>query len=60
MALNLSEQQRIELEAELAKAEPYDENDPVLNTLDGEIDFDRWCATMARKFLRQDDEEKQL
>ena len=37
MVLNLSDADRKWLEADLAAAEPYDEDDPVLNTLDGDI-----------------------
>lgn len=58
MALNLSKEQRAKLEAILAKAEPYDKNDPEVNTIHGKIDFDRWNAAMAKRFLEQDDREK--
>ena len=55
MALNLSKEERNRFEADLAAAEPYEADDPEANTLDGEIDFKRYCATMAKRFLEQDD-----
>lgn len=58
MALNLSKQDREELMEIMAKAEPYSEDDPEVNTLDAKIDFDRWNAMMARRYLEQDDLEK--
>lgn len=58
MVLNLSKGQRKELEAILEKAEPYALDDPAVNTLDKVNDFDRWNATMAKKFLEKDDQEK--
>lgn len=51
MALNLSEDDKKRLEYDLAAAEPYDEDAPELRTLDGEVDFARMRATMAKKFL---------
>lgn len=62
MVLNLSDADRKELEADLAAAEPYDEDDPVLNTLDGdinELDFARFYATMAKKFLAMDKKQRE-
>lgn len=58
MALNLSKQDRKKLMEIMAKAEPYSADDPEVNTLDAEIDFDRWNAMMAKRFLEQDDLEK--
>lgn len=61
MALNLTTEQRKKLEEILAIAEPYPDNAEELNILDGEQKpdhFDRWNATMAKKFLEQDDREK--
>lgn len=61
MDLNLSRAERDLLRRDLAKAEPYDEDDPILHTLDGEEgDFQRWCATTAKKLLKQDEREKAL
>lgn len=58
MALNLSKAERERLEAGLNVAEPYALDDPIFNTLDAGIDFDRYCATVARRLLARDDEEK--
>lgn len=55
MALNLSKEERNRFEVDLAAAEPYEYDAPEANTLDGEIDFKRYCATMAKRFLEQDD-----
>lgn len=41
MALNLSKEERIAYENMLKTTEPYPDDDPVFNTLDGEYDFDR-------------------
>lgn len=51
MTLNLSADDRERLKRDLAAAEPYDEDAPELRTLDGEVDFARMRATMAKKFL---------
>lgn len=59
MALNLSGQQRAWLNELLEKAEPYDTGAPEMLTLDGECDYDRWAAFMAKRYLEQDDKEKQ-
>lgn len=48
MALNLSKDDREKLERDLKAAEPYDEDEMVL---DGEVDIGRIKATMAKKFL---------
>ncbi len=56
--MNLSKEDRAWLEREAAAAEPYAEDAPELRTLDGPLDNARWSATMARKFLAQDDAEK--
>lgn len=56
MAHSLSKKDRERLEANLAAAEPYDEDAPELQTLDGEIDFDRMMATIAKKLLNMADE----
>ena len=61
MALNLTTEQRKKLEEILAIAEPYPDDAEELHTLDGERKPDhvyRWNATMAKKFLEQDDREK--
>lgn len=58
MALNLSKALRERLETSLKEAEPYAPDDPIFNTLDADIDFDRYCATVARRLLARDDEEK--
>lgn len=53
MALNLSKEQQMWLERLLRAAEPYEESDPVFQVHDGDIDTDRWNATMAKRFLKQ-------
>lgn len=59
MDLNLSKAERDKLRRDLCAAEPYDYDDPILNTLDkGGPELDRWGATMAKKLLEQDEEEK--
>lgn len=61
MALNLTTEQRKKLEEILALAEPYPDDAEELHILDGERKPDhvyRWNATMAKKFLEQDDREK--
>ena len=57
-ALNLSKADRERLEADLKAAEPYDPDDPILSTLDADIDMERFFATMAKRFLEQDNREK--
>lgn len=59
MVLNLSDADRKELEEDLAAAEPYDEDDPALNTFDGKIDYARFRATMAKKFLAMDKKQRE-
>jgi len=59
MDLNLSKAERDSLRHDLSLAEPYDRDDPILYTLDGEEgDADRWRATMAKNLLEQDEKEK--
>lgn len=58
MALNLSKAEREWFEAGLKEAEPYAPDDPIFNTLDADIDIDRYRATVARRLLARDDEEK--
>ena len=59
MDLNLSKAERDRLWDDLKRAEPYDDDDPILYTFDGAgPDFDRWRATMARKFLAWDEQQK--
>ena len=58
MALNLSKEERIAYENMLKTTEPYPDDDPVFNTLDGEYDLDRVGATLARQLLEQDDKER--
>ncbi len=61
MVLNLSRAERDLLRHDLSLAEPYDEDDPILHTLDGEAgDSKRWGATMAKKLLEQDEKEKKI
>ncbi len=61
MDLNLSRTERDLLRREMAQALPYDEDDPLLYTLDGdEGDFNRFRATMAKKLLEQDEKEKSV
>lgn len=61
MDLNLSRMERDLLRHDMAQAVPYDEDDPILYTLDGdEGDFHRWRATMAKKLLEQDEKEKTI
>lgn len=57
-ALNLSKADRDWLEADLGAAEPYDPDDPILSTFDADFDDARFRATMAKRFLEQDDREK--
>lgn len=57
-ALNLSKTDREWLEADLHAAEPYDPDDPILGTFDADFDNARFRATMAKRFLEQDDREK--
>lgn len=61
MDLNLSRAERDLLRHDLSLAEPYDKDDPVLCTWDGEEgDSKRWRATMAKKLLEQDEKEKAI
>ena len=57
MALNLSKAEREWLEAALKAAEPYDPDDPIL-AFDADFDDARIHATIAKRFLEQDDREK--
>lgn len=57
-SLNLSKADREWLEADLKAAKPYDPDDPILSTLDADIDMERFFATMAKRFLEQDNREK--
>lgn len=50
----LTPEQRKELEMILAKVEPYPEDDPIWNLLDGEYDNDRAMATLAKMVLEGD------
>lgn len=58
MALNLSDEQRAELRKHLEEADPYSDDSPEMNTFDGDYDPYRMAATMAKKWLDQDDREK--
>lgn len=58
MKSGLTEKDRAELIAILNAAEPYDKDDPELNTLDGDMDDDRWAATVAKDILEEDDKIK--
>ena len=51
MAYDLSPEDRKFFEELLARAEPYPEDDPVWDTLDGEQDRDRAMATLAKMTL---------
>lgn len=51
MASNLSPEDRAFFEELLKKAEPYPEDDPIFDTLDGERDMDRAMATWAKLVL---------
>ncbi len=51
MACSLSPEQRAYFEEILKKAEPYPEDDPIWDTLDGERDHDRVMATIAKMAL---------
>ena len=57
MALNLSKADREWLEATLKAAEPYNPDDPIL-AFDADFDDARIRATIAKRFLEQDDREK--
>lgn len=57
--MNLSDADRKWLEAELAAAEPYNEDAPEMNTLDGKLDFARARATLAKKFLAMDKKQRE-
>lgn len=59
MASILTEDERKRLEANLAAAEPYDDDAPELWTLDGEVDLARMMATFAKKLLKMADEREQ-
>ena len=54
MALNLSKEERIAYENMLKTTEPYPDDDPVFNTLDGEYDFDRVGATLPVEGLEEE------
>lgn len=58
MALNLTDEQINELKKELDGVEPYDYDAPEMITFDGNVDFNRWKATCAKKMLEQDAKEK--
>lgn len=61
MDLNLSRAERDLLRRDLQLAEPYDKDDPILCTWDGEArDPKRWRATMAKNLLEQDAKEKAI
>ena len=59
MDLNLSKAERDLLRKDLCAAMPYEENDPIINTLEGEEgEPQRWRATIAKRLLEQDEREK--
>lgn len=59
MALNLSSDQRRQLEIDMSAAVPYDDDSPEVMTFDtNEYDSARLKATMAKRLLEQDDREK--
>lgn len=51
MGYPLSSEDKAFFEALLAKAEPYPEDDPIWNVLDGDQDSDRAMATLAKMAL---------
>lgn len=51
MAFNLSPEQKAYFEELLEKAEPYPEDDPIFDVLDGQRDMDRAMATIAKMAL---------
>ena len=51
MALNITPEVRKKLEEDMAKAEPYDDDDPILDQFDGDRDDDRMMATIAKNIL---------
>ena len=51
MASNLSPEDKAFFERLLEKAEPYPDNDPVVNTWDGKCDQNRMAATLAKMVL---------
>ena len=51
MTSNLSPEDRAFFEEVLKKAEPYPEDDPIWNVLDGERDHARAMATLAKMAL---------
>lgn len=57
MAWNLSKDERENLEADLAAAMPYSEEE--LLVLDGEVDLLRSKATIAKKLLEMADKHKE-
>ncbi|MDD6174527.1 MAG: hypothetical protein PUC59_02020 [Firmicutes bacterium] len=56
----LTKEDRARLEEDLKKAEPYTEEEADALELDGPYDFDRMNATLAKKFLEDDDRLKEL
>lgn len=51
MEYTLSPEQRAYFEEVLKKADPYPEDDPIFDTLDGKRDMDRAMATIAKMAL---------
>ena len=51
MTHNLSPEDKAYFEMILVKAEPYPEDDPIWDTLDGERDHERAMATIAKMAL---------
>lgn len=51
MASNLTPEQKAYFEEVLSKAEPYPEDDPIFDTLDGKRDMARAMATIAKMAL---------
>lgn len=51
MGRDLSPEERAYFEEVLAKAEPYLEDDPIWDVLDGDYDSDRAMATLAKMAL---------
>ena len=47
----LTPEERAYWESLLALAEPYAEDDPILDLFDGELDHDRMAATIAKRAL---------
>ena len=59
MDLNLSKAERDLLRRDMSAAEPYAEDDPILNTFDADSDLSRSMAAWAKMLLERDRREKE-